>query len=78
MFPDAILFGHRTELDRISTSLTKHPLTSNHTIQVGNRKIEAIMAPGHTDSHMALWEPASGFVFLELEYSTLFFVLCPI
>jgi len=56
-FPNVILLGHKLTLDRLNTSLQKHAVSSNEEIIVGDVKLCAIYAPGHTDGHMALFEP---------------------
>lgn len=69
-FPEAVVFGHQLTMNRIQTSLKIHSFTgSKNEMEVGNLKVFAIYAPGHTDGHAVLWEPIS-------RYLITFIVVC--
>jgi len=57
--PNAILRGHKYTLDKVSSILKKIPLIGDSEFPIGKLIINAIYTPGHTDGHMALWEPVS-------------------
>lgn len=55
VYPNAVVYGHEKTLSRITTSLKKKALF-NEPIMVGERKLDAIYTPGHTDDHMSLYD----------------------
>ncbi|KAK8945050.1 hypothetical protein KSP39_PZI007555 [Platanthera zijinensis] len=55
--PDAILLAHENTLNRIGKGTWSHQLlviSGGEKINIGNNKLEAVFAPGHTDGHIAL------------------------
>jgi hypothetical protein len=63
LHPKAVLIGHKNTLDRIETSLQKQALERDTEISVGNLRFNALVALGHTDGHMVLWDPLTRFYF---------------
>lgn len=55
IYPNAIVYGHEKMFARINTNL-KTKQIYNEIIMVGNRELQAIYAPGHTDGHMVLFD----------------------
>lgn len=60
--PDATLLAHENTLRRIDKANWSHEsivISGGETMQIGDRKLEAVFAPGHTDGHLALLHPNS-------------------
>ncbi|MCE7734764.1 MAG: MBL fold metallo-hydrolase [Candidatus Heimdallarchaeota archaeon] len=55
IYPNVTVYGHQKMLTKIKTSL-KTQQVFNEVILVGNRNLEAIHTPGHTDDHMSLFD----------------------
>lgn len=55
VFPDSLLLSHPITIKRINTKLKTEPVQSGY-IKLGNKSIEVIPSPGHTDSHLSLYD----------------------
>jgi glyoxylase-like metal-dependent hydrolase (beta-lactamase superfamily II) len=63
-FPGAHVIAHPATLQRILLgSLAGKPTSPTEfvtNLSVGKIQLQALFTPGHTDSHVCVWEPRSG------------------
>lgn len=59
MFPFATVIGHANTLARIKTNLKKVECKGGDKLAVGDVILKVENAFGHTDGHMALFDPLS-------------------